>query len=114
MANASSVACNLGGGANGHLGLVINAAEYATISPTPYIRPTMPGPLIYPAGMPQYQRSELCEDNKEAIRLFREAEDLKKFLFKQLKDAIPDMYLKGFRNHSLFLISQCLCISTLS
>ena len=36
-ANAAAVTSDLGGGANGHLGLVLPPAEYATISPVAYL-----------------------------------------------------------------------------
>ena len=36
-ANAGKVQCELGGGANGHLGLVLSDPEYALVSPTPYV-----------------------------------------------------------------------------
>ena len=32
ITNVARVTCNLGGSANGHLGLIINAVEYATVS----------------------------------------------------------------------------------
>ena len=35
--NASSVPCDLGGGANGHLGLVLTPVEYAFVSSTAYV-----------------------------------------------------------------------------
>ena len=42
-ANAASVTSNLGGGANGHLGLVLTPAEYKNISDIPYQQPKHPG-----------------------------------------------------------------------
>ena len=36
-ANAKSVYYNIEGGAHGHLGLVITDAQYALISPTPFV-----------------------------------------------------------------------------
>ena len=47
--NASSVPCTLGGGSDGHLGLVVSVAEYVCIVPnTPYFRETRPAdfPLL--------------------------------------------------------------------
>ena len=42
-ANAKSVRIDLGGGAQGHLGLVSTATAYACIAPgTPFIRPSLP------------------------------------------------------------------------
>ena len=39
--NASSVPCDLGGGNNGHLGLILTPAEQLVISPTIYVRPVL-------------------------------------------------------------------------
>eukprot|EP00957_Ditylum_brightwellii_P166355 12664281-Ditylum_brightwellii.AAC.1 len=48
-ANAQSVNCVLGGGADSHLGLVCNSSAYNGIPGTvPYARPTNPGPLNLP------------------------------------------------------------------
>ena len=51
-ANASSVASDLGGGANGHYGIVVDPTEYAMVPGTiPYVRPMYPGALVIPPGM---------------------------------------------------------------
>ena len=42
-ANAQWMVSNLGGGAHGHLGLVLTPEEYALISEIPYIEPRHPG-----------------------------------------------------------------------
>ena len=42
-ANAGTVQTHLGGGANGHLGLVMTDADYADVCNTPYVRPKHPG-----------------------------------------------------------------------
>ena len=49
-ANARSVYSNLGGAANGHLGLILSDAQYALISPIPFVRVTYPDPLTIVAG----------------------------------------------------------------
>lgn len=49
-ANASQVTSDLGGGANGHLGLVCTPIEYANISVIPYVQPVHPGLLVIPVG----------------------------------------------------------------
>ena len=36
-ANATKITSELGGGAHGHLGLILTAVEYASVSATPYI-----------------------------------------------------------------------------
>ena len=54
QANAASVPCEAGGGANGYLGLVLRPAEYMTVSVTPFVRPAHPGPLVVPPCAPAY------------------------------------------------------------
>jgi hypothetical protein len=47
-ANAFSVHSNIGGGAYGHLGLVMTDAQYHIVTPVPYQRPEHPGILTIP------------------------------------------------------------------
>jgi hypothetical protein len=48
--NTASIHSELGGSANGHLGVSLNPPVYATISAVPWIDPPNPGPLpIIPA-----------------------------------------------------------------
>ena len=68
--NATSVTSDLGGGAHGHLGLLLTPAEYAVVSPVPYVRPGHPGVLNIPAGTPQHESTCLLTEHKDAIRLF--------------------------------------------
>ena len=48
-ANASSVTSTLGGGMYVHLGLLLSAQQYATLSATAFVIPINPGPLNPPA-----------------------------------------------------------------
>ena len=54
-ANASSVETDLGGGNHGYLGLVLSDAEYANVSPTPFVVPAYPAPLNITANEKQVQ-----------------------------------------------------------
>ena len=96
-ANAGKVQCDLGGGNNGHLGLILTDEEYARVSNTPYVRPVHPGPVA-PVGTTQYQSTILRDEHKENIRLYREANAVEEALLKQLSSALPDLYLKQYRN----------------
>ena len=100
-AHANSVASDLGGGANGHYDLVVNPAEYAMVLGTiPYVRPVHPGALNIPLGSTQHAATALREDHKEAIRVFREVNDVEQRIIKQLVRAIDATYLKTLRNAS--------------
>ena len=98
-ANASSVASDLGGGANGHYGLVVDPTEYAMVPGTiPYVRPVHPGALVIPPGTTQQIYLGLREDHKEAVRVFREVNDVQQRIIKQLVQAMDATYLKTLRN----------------
>ena len=58
-ANAASVNTNLGGGANGHLGIVLTPTEYRNISDTTYTRPNHPGRAVIPAGTTNHETSRI-------------------------------------------------------
>ena len=96
--NAASVYSELGGGAHGHLGLVLTDTEYAHVSAIPYVRSTMPAALNIPLGTTAHESLRLRENHKEEKRLFIEVTDLEKALIKMLSRTIPSMYLMHFRN----------------
>ena len=99
-ANASSIHSDLGGGAHGHLGLVLDPVEYALISLVDYVRPLHPPLLNIPVGTTQHESNRLRDDNKESVRLFREMIALEKYLLKLLSQAIPAPYMKTFRSRT--------------
>ena len=69
-ANAGKVQSDLGGGAHGHLGQVLNGVEYTTVSPVPYVMPGHPGPLVIPNGSTQYQIQHLRDQHRENTRVY--------------------------------------------
>ena len=88
-ANAQSVPCNIGGGANGHLGLIISANAYNTIAPgTAYIRPTNPAPFVPGNNATGPQIAEGNRLFNEATRLFQEANQLESNLQNQIAAAL--------------------------
>ena len=54
-ANATSISTDLGGGANGHLGLILSLIEYANASLTPYVKTVHSGNLDVPPGTTQHE-----------------------------------------------------------
>ena len=66
--NAQAVNTALGGGANGHLGLVCSPATYATLVPgnTPYERPVNPGQLQIAGNETQYRIAQRNQEHREA------------------------------------------------
>ena len=57
--NALKITSDLGGGAHGHLGLVLLPTEYENASATPYNKPSHPGPLTVPAAATARQETGL-------------------------------------------------------
>ena len=104
-ANASSIQSDLGGGLNGHLGLITTAIEYTSIDNTPYTRYNNPPPLNIPRATAQHEANRWREEHKEQQTLFREQVSLEKTLFKLMSDALPAMYLMPFRNDESHAIS---------
>jgi hypothetical protein len=44
--NAASLPTTIGGGAHGHIGLIMTTVLYATLTPTAYTVPDDPGPVV--------------------------------------------------------------------
>ena len=64
---------DLGGGVSGHLGWVLTPAGYTNIYHAPYVRPLYPGALNIPLGTTQQQSTQLRDEFKEDIWLYRKA-----------------------------------------
>ena len=98
QSNAASVNCALGGGANGHLGLVLTVNEYVRVCNDAYIRQVMPAPLVIPNNTAQHESIRLKAEHDERFRLYNEATDVDRALKRQLAQALDQVYVKGFRD----------------
>ena len=74
--NATKIPSDLGGGGFGHLGLVLSPAEYANISPVPYVHPLHHGVLTIPNNA--FEQTEKCcrDERKCELDLFHETGNL--------------------------------------
>ena len=64
--NAAGIDSDLGGGANGHLGLILTDVEYALVATnTPYVRHTMPSTPTFDNKSSQYEAIRRHNDLKE-------------------------------------------------
>ena len=97
-ANASSVPSSLGGGAHGHLGLVIPPSQYALLSNIPYVRPRQPPPFFLPQGTDPQVAQMLRESHVENVRAFRECIGVENALKQQLVTAVDTTWLAPLRN----------------
>ena len=97
-ANASSVPTTLGGGAFGHLGLLLSPARYATILATPYAHPGNPG-VFNPPPQGTGPQIEAAQDVwRNAHLTFKTTQATEKALMAQVVDAIDATYLAALRN----------------
>ena len=97
-ANAASVQSDLGGGAYGHLGLILDDATYTHLTTHHYVTPVHPGALTIPENTALHEAVRLREEHQENIRLFRETVDVKNALMKQITATIDANYIKELRN----------------
>jgi hypothetical protein len=102
-ANAASVPSVQGGGSNGHLGIVVSDAVYATIAPgTPFIKPTNPAqhPTI-PRTSTDGAITSIMRRHNERQREFREYNNVQRALKKQLATAIDGIYLEAHKDNNV-------------
>ena len=104
--NASSVESDLGGGDHGYLGLVLDDAEYATISLTAFEGPNYPAALTIPNGTSQIEALNLREHYKEDKRIYLECKNVEKALQRHIQDAIDDKYLDTLVDEDTQLITD--------
>ena len=97
-ANAAAALLQLGGGAHGHIGLILTRIQYALLAPEPFVRPTFPVSLVIPAGIITIQATSMHDAHAEAVRVFREVTGVEKALIQQLVIAIDGPYLVALRN----------------
>ena len=103
-ANAMAVHSTLGGGAHGHLGLVLSPVQYANISTTPFVRPVFPAALIVPVGTTAVASANLEREYKEQLRLFREVTGVESALKQQLINAIDSAFLDSIRDPVTYML----------
>jgi len=97
-ANARNVRTPLGGGLHGYLGLLLTGQQYSILSPTPFIRPAHPGPLVIPAFQLQHIVTAIQSQHNEAVRLFNEVNNVEQALRQQLVKAVDESYLIALHN----------------
>lgn len=103
-ANAMAVHSTLGGGAHGHLGLVLSAAQYADVSRTPFTRPAFPAALVIPTGTTAVAANALERQHKESLRLFREVMGVENTLKQQLIKAVDSAFLEAIRDPVTYVL----------
>ena len=98
IANAASVPTTLGGGAHGHMRLAMTDLEFANVSPTPYVRPALPGPIVFPTPCTYIQGELLRSAHKTAMDSYRATVDVERALLGQIQGAFEEEYLAEIVN----------------
>jgi hypothetical protein len=97
--NATSIECGLGGGSNGYLGVLLSAAEYATIPGTvPFIAPVNPGHTAPPVAGAAAAIANQARVFDEAYRKYQEYSDVVKALRKQLVASVDEAYIIALKH----------------
>ena len=92
IAVASSIPTMLGGGNNGHAGMLLSAADYDALAPgTPFVNPVNPG--IYPNNVTNANRARLEAEHKEEAKQFQTFIGVGLGLKDLVQKAIEDDYL---------------------
>ena len=100
--NAASVQSALGGGAHGHLGLLISNARHFTLTGENFVPPLNPGstPNI-PNGSTGPQIARIVETHKAELKVFQTFRNVDNALKQQLTSAVPRMYIKALADRML-------------
>jgi hypothetical protein len=97
--NAASLATTSGGGAHGHIGIIMLPALYTTLTATPYTAPLDPGVLpTIPANTTVAAREQLCLEHKEVRRVYGNHVNMDDALKGQVIDTVHDTYICEMRN----------------
>jgi hypothetical protein len=97
--NAATLTTTLGGGRNGHIGIIMPAELYATLSATPYQGPPDPGPIpIHSAAANSAARETDRINHRAAQKLFEQHNNMNDALKTQIIDSIADTYIGELRN----------------
>ena len=97
-ANASSVPSVLGSGQYGHLGLLLTATQFATLSTTPFESPINPGPFAPPDKGTEAQINAARDVWKEKHYTFHLNQAVEKALIAQVVSAVEPQYLAAVCN----------------
>lgn len=105
--NAASVPSANGGGNHGHLGMVMDATTYASLTQTVWTDPPEPpvAPTI-PAGATGPNISEAHRAHAQALKERREFQNLDRALLRLVVEAVEPLYIEPFHRPYIGLLGQ--------
>ena len=98
-ANAGAIPTTLGGGAHGHIRLIMDVTQYATLSGTPYVTPTAPVRGVLPTRATLVDRDVIKQTYNHEKAIYDNHNTVDEILKTQLQEAVEDIYLAQLRNH---------------
>ena len=95
--NAKAIYSNLGGGAHGHLGLVLTEVQYTLIYPTSFVYLTHPGSLLIPDGTTDHANSNMWIAHTNEVCLFPEVTGVEQDIIQHIVGTVEAADLEDIR-----------------
>jgi hypothetical protein len=100
--NAISIPSMAGGGAHGHLGIIMNQVEYASISSSPWVEPFNPNAIpIIPPGTNYVDAVQLTRMHAECCRIYTNRINVEQSLNKLILESYDNMYTSQLEDYLL-------------
>jgi hypothetical protein len=101
-ANVISIPSMAGGGAHGHLGIIMNQVEYAAISKSPWVEPYNPNAIpIIPPGTTAVDTAQIARMHAECRRIYTNRINVGQALRKLILEAYDNMYISQLEYYLL-------------
>jgi hypothetical protein len=101
-ANAISVPSMAGGGAHGHLGIIMTQVEYTAISASPWVEPFNPNSItIIPPGTNAVDTVQLARMHAECRRIYTNRINLDQVLKRIILEAYANIYTSQLKDYIL-------------
>ena len=79
---------------------MLTAAQYALISPTPFVYPTHLGPLIIPYRTTAHANSNMRIAHTKEVHMFREVTGVEQALVQKIVGTVEEVYLADISNRT--------------
>jgi hypothetical protein len=100
--NAISIPCMVGGGAHGHLGIIMTQVEYAAISEPPWVSPFNPNAIpIIPSDTNAVDAAQLARMHADCRRIYTNRINVVQALKKLIFEAYYNMYTSQLEDYLL-------------
>jgi hypothetical protein len=91
-----------GGGAHGHVGIIMTQVEYAAISASPWVKPSNPNAIpIIPPGTNAVDSAQLARMHAECRRIYTNRINVDQALKKLILEAYDNMYTSQLEDYLL-------------